>query len=69
VTESELIRQYLKERQPQLAAAADLVALSGDASTRRYYRLLSPGTSYVLALYPEPFTDFPRRTRRARRKA
>jgi hypothetical protein len=55
VTESELIRQYLKERQPQLAAAADLVALSGDASTRRYYRLLSPGTSYVLALYPEPF--------------
>ena len=55
MTESELIRQYLEERQPQLAAAADLVALSGDASTRRYYRLLSPGTSYVLALYPEPF--------------
>ena len=31
------------------------MALSGDASTRRYYRLLAPGTSCVLALYPEPF--------------
>ena len=51
----ELIRQYLAERQPRLAAEAELVPLSGDASTRRYYRLLAPGQSYVLALYPEPF--------------
>jgi aminoglycoside/choline kinase family phosphotransferase len=29
--------------------------LSGDASTRRYYRLLSRGGTTVLALYPEPF--------------
>jgi len=52
---SELIRQYLQERQPKLAAEAELLSLSGDASTRRYYRLLAPGRSYVLALYPEPF--------------
>jgi len=52
---SALIRQYLGERQPQLAAEVELVPLSGDASTRRYYRLLAPGRSYVLALYPEPF--------------
>jgi len=51
----ELIRRYLEQRQPRLAAEADVVSLSGDASTRRYYRLLAPGTSYVLALYPEPF--------------
>ncbi len=52
---SGLIRQYLDERQPQLAAAAEVRPLSGDASTRRYYRLAAPGRSFVLALYPEPF--------------
>jgi aminoglycoside/choline kinase family phosphotransferase len=55
VTASELIRKYLAERQPPLAAEAQVVPLSGDASTRRYYRLAAPGRSYVLALYPEPF--------------
>jgi aminoglycoside/choline kinase family phosphotransferase len=50
-----LIQEYLAERQPQLAADARVVALSGDASTRRYYRLSAPDRSYVLALYPEPF--------------
>jgi aminoglycoside/choline kinase family phosphotransferase len=50
-----LIRQYLEERQPQLAAAAEVRPLSGDASTRRYYRLAAPDRSFVLALYPEPF--------------
>jgi hypothetical protein len=52
---AELIRQYLAERQPGLAAGAQVLALSGDASTRRYYRLQAPARSYVLALYPEPF--------------
>jgi hypothetical protein len=51
----DLIRQYLSERQPRLAADAQVVPLSGDASTRRYYRLMAPGRSHVLALYPEPF--------------
>jgi aminoglycoside/choline kinase family phosphotransferase len=38
-----------------------LAPLSGDASTRRYYRFLHEGESTVLALYPEPFrmTELP----------
>ena len=32
-----------------------VVPLSGDASTRRYYRLENGARSFVLALYPEPF--------------
>jgi hypothetical protein len=50
-----LIRQYLEERRPRDKAGAAVVALSGDASTRRYYRLQLPDRSFVLALYPEPF--------------
>jgi aminoglycoside/choline kinase family phosphotransferase len=51
----ELIGQYLAERQPAIAAQTQVVALSGDASTRRYYRLSAAGRSLVMALYPEPF--------------
>ena len=50
-----LIRQYLGERRPRDKAGAAVVALSGDASTRRYYRLQLRDRSFVLALYPEPF--------------
>jgi len=50
-----LIRQYLAERRPRDKAGAAVVALSGDASTRRYYRLQLRDRSFVLALYPEPF--------------
>jgi N-acetylmuramate 1-kinase len=54
VTANEQVLAYLADRQPQLASA-ELVALSGDASTRRYFRLRGAAGSYVLALYPEPF--------------
>ncbi len=50
-----VVRGYLAERRPEDAAHARLVPLFGDASTRRYYRLLDRELSYVLALYPEPF--------------
>ncbi len=50
-----LIGQYMADRQPKLAGGAQVIALSGDASTRRYYRLAMGGHSLVLALYPEPF--------------
>jgi len=50
-----LIRQYLEDRRPEGAAAVRVLPLSGDASTRRYYRLVDGGRSHVLALYPEPF--------------
>jgi aminoglycoside/choline kinase family phosphotransferase len=50
-----VIRQYLEERQPADAGRVEVRPLSGDASTRRYYRLVQGGTSSVLALYPGPF--------------
>ncbi|HXY41199.1 MAG TPA: phosphotransferase, partial [Vicinamibacteria bacterium] len=50
-----LILEYLSERQPQDGAEMEIVPLSGDASTRRYYRLADTARRWVLALYPEPF--------------
>jgi aminoglycoside/choline kinase family phosphotransferase len=49
------IGEYLAERHPRHAAHARVLALSGDASTRRYYRIVLGDRSVVLALYPEPF--------------
>jgi aminoglycoside/choline kinase family phosphotransferase len=48
-----LIRGYLAERRP--GETVRVAPLSGDASTRRYYRLVDGGRTEVLALYPEPF--------------
>jgi len=50
-----LVRQYLEETRPAEAATIRVTALSGDASTRRYYRLQGVEGSQVLALYPEAF--------------
>ncbi len=50
-----LIGDYLEAKHGEGASRIKVVPLSGDASTRRYYRLENGGTSYVLALYPEPF--------------
>ena len=50
-----LIRQYLEAKRPADADSVELTPLSGDASTRRYFRLRDGGRSSVLALYPEPF--------------
>jgi aminoglycoside/choline kinase family phosphotransferase len=50
-----LVLQHLAERRPAEAAQLRVSALSGDASTRRYYRVADGGRHYVLALYPEPF--------------
>ncbi len=49
----ETIRSYLAARRRE--EDVRIVPLSGDASTRRYYRLLGGERAYVLALYPEPF--------------
>jgi hypothetical protein len=49
------LAEFLSERLGE--AAGPVVALAGDASTRRYYRVaLKQGTA-VVALYPEPFND------------
>jgi aminoglycoside/choline kinase family phosphotransferase len=50
-----LVREHLAERRPAEASHLLVVPLSGDASTRRYYRLQDGGRTYVVALYPEPF--------------
>ena len=50
-----LIREYVAEKHPEGVDKVSVVPLSGDASTRRYYRLENGARSFVLALYPEPF--------------
>jgi aminoglycoside/choline kinase family phosphotransferase len=50
-----LVRAHLEERRFREAAHVRVTALSGDASTRRYYRVSDEGRHYVLAQYPEPF--------------
>jgi aminoglycoside/choline kinase family phosphotransferase len=47
-----VVEEYLADRG---RSAAQATALSGDASTRRYFRVVDDGSSFVLALYPEPF--------------
>lgn len=47
------VLEYLSGRPG--AGAGEVEALSGDASTRRYFRVRDGGASRVLALYPEPF--------------
>ena len=51
-----LIRALHRRRGTATARGeVSVVPLSGDASTRRYYRLEHGARSFVLALYPEPF--------------
>jgi hypothetical protein len=51
-----LLREHLKERRGPSADEIRVAPLSGDASTRRYFRLQGPAGSEVASLYPEPFT-------------
>ena len=50
------LSEYLRTHKADAAAATAVKALSGDASTRRYFRLTPPkGPSTIVALYPDPF--------------
>src|SRR5690349_9658389 len=49
----ERVQSYLTDR--ARLGRDTVVALSGDASTRRYFRLVDGAASAILALYPEPF--------------
>jgi N-acetylmuramate 1-kinase len=49
----ERVQTYLTDR--ARLGRDTVVALSGDASTRRYFRLADGAASAILALYPEPF--------------
>ena len=48
------VRAFLAERRGK-AADVEVFPLSGDASTRRYFRLVERGATRVIALHPEPF--------------
>jgi hypothetical protein len=51
-----LLREHLEERLGAGAGRLQVVPLFGDASTRRYFRILGGGgRTGVVALYPEPF--------------
>ena len=49
------IQEFLAERYGDRAGELVVAPLSGDASTRRYFRLQDGSTTSVLALHPEPF--------------
>jgi aminoglycoside/choline kinase family phosphotransferase len=49
------IEEFLGDRYGERAGQLSVVPLSGDASTRRYFRLQDGSTTSVLALHPEPF--------------
>jgi aminoglycoside/choline kinase family phosphotransferase len=50
-----LVGEYVERWRGRPEAGFEVVPLSGDASTRRYFRIDPGGQSFVLALYPEPF--------------
>jgi len=50
------LAEYLRTHRKDAAATMDVAALSGDASTRRYFRLTpKEGKPTIVALYPDPF--------------
>jgi aminoglycoside/choline kinase family phosphotransferase len=49
------VAAFMADRFGASADAANVAPLSGDASTRRYYRVVHEGVTSVLSLYPEPF--------------
>ena len=51
----ERVESYLRERYGEQVSDVTVVPLFGDASTRRYYRILDTERAAVLSLNPEPF--------------
>jgi len=49
------VAAFVADRFGASGDAANVIPLSGDASTRRYYRLVHEGVPSVVSLYPEPF--------------
>jgi hypothetical protein len=50
-----LVQEYLGGWKSRPEGGFDVAPLSGDASTRRYFRVNGGERTFVLALYPEPF--------------
>jgi aminoglycoside/choline kinase family phosphotransferase len=51
------IGEYLADRHKSRAGEIRVDPLFGDASTRRYFRIVDGSKTTVLSLYPEPFDD------------
>jgi aminoglycoside/choline kinase family phosphotransferase len=49
------VRDFVRERYAEKSGTLEITALTGDASTRRYFRLTQGPKTRVLTLYPEPF--------------
>jgi aminoglycoside/choline kinase family phosphotransferase len=49
------VREYVADREARAGGGLDFAPLSGDASTRRYFRVSGGEETFVLALYPESF--------------
>lgn len=49
------VAEFLREWTGKGPGRITVFALTGDASTRRYFRIVGPGRTSMLALYPEPF--------------
>ena len=60
------VSDFVAERYGSRVKDLRVIALSGDASTRRYYRLIDGDEHSVISLNPEPF-DPEHRPRRSRR--
>ena len=54
-TQDRRIVEFLSERTGNSPDASTVEALTGDASTRRYFRVAAADGTAILALYPEPF--------------
>ena len=50
-----VVRRYLGDWRGSAGGGFEVAPLSGDASTRRYFRVRVDGQTLVVALYPEPF--------------
>ncbi len=49
------VRDYVRAHFGEKSGTMEIAPLAGDASTRRYFRLIQGPKTRVLALYPEPF--------------
>jgi aminoglycoside/choline kinase family phosphotransferase len=49
------VRDFVRARFAEKSGTMEIAPLAGDASTRRYFRLIQGPKTKVLALYPEPF--------------
>lgn len=58
LSEQSRLEKYIEVEQPELKVR-NIVRLTGDASTRHYFRIYLESHNLIAAVYKEPFTDSP----------